>query len=55
MERNPINWNTIEIEHVVWYLELKYKYLTSVDAKCINRLIKYYKQTKDGQDIINKD
>lgn len=46
-KRKPINWDTIEIEHVVWYLELKYKYLSSVDAKCINRLLKHCKQLQD--------
>jgi hypothetical protein len=55
MNKKPVDWDKVPIENIIWYLEIKYQFLNTADAKCIRRLLEYYKQTKDGQNIINKD
>jgi len=55
MSKRTVDWSKFSLDEMVWYLEIKYQYLSSPDAICINKLIEYYKKQKNGKNIINKD
>ena len=38
--------NTLSLDQMVEYLDNKYKYLSTLDAKCIDELIRFYKKNK---------
>jgi hypothetical protein len=52
MEKNKdlpegwFDWNTLSLDQMVSYLEKKYMFLSSGDAKCIMELIEFYKKHK---------
>ena len=41
-----LDWNTLTLDQMVNYLDDKYKYSNTGDAKCIYHLIEFYRKTK---------
>lgn len=43
-----LDWNTLTLDQMVDYLENKYKFSSTGDAKCIFTLIEFYKKHKEN-------
>jgi hypothetical protein len=44
-----LDWNTLTLDQMAEYLEEKYKFSSTGEAKCIFKLIEFYKKHKDGK------
>ena len=44
-----LDWNTLSLDQMVDYLENKYKYSSTGDAKCIAELIDFYRKNKNNK------
>ena len=42
-----LDWNQLSLDQMCFYLENKYKYLSSGDAFCIGKLIDFYREHKE--------
>jgi len=49
-----LDWNTLTLEQMVEYLEKKYQFSSTGEAKCIFSLIEFYKEQQKVLKTINK-